>query len=292
MSIPLSHYVEYAALKGLERIVNTLPRKAALRLGACAGYCLSMFRVYRRVVETNMNHVAVFDKKEIPRIVRRLYANIGRYAVDFLLRPDKAPPHVIEKFHIAEAAFGRNKGTIVVLAHFGNWELLAAIFGTRLHDLGVLARPMHNTLVEKWLFAKRKSTGVTPIYASGALRRILTVLKRNGVLAMLIDQYSMEQGTPVPFLTKSANTVRTAGGLVYGTDCSIIFAYALMNPDGSYRVVIEPAPPVDVPRADKEAFIFAHLKSHNDVLSRLIRENPDHYFGWFHRRFKDVISYG
>lgn len=202
MSIPLSHYIEYASVRALERIVNLLPRKTALGLGACVGACLYLCGAYRRVVKTNMDHVGIFDKKEISRIIWRLYLNIGRYGCDFLLRPDRTPPFTVENFGAVQAASGRNKGTIAVLAHLGNWELLASIFGTRLADLSVLARPMHNTLVERWLFAKRKNANVVPIYASGALRRILEALRRNGFIAMLIDQYSMEQGTPVPFLTK------------------------------------------------------------------------------------------
>jgi KDO2-lipid IV(A) lauroyltransferase len=247
--------------------------------------------IYRKIVEKNFDHVGLLSG-ELRRVkIRSLYANIGRYAIDFLRAGSTPPPYTVNNLDEVHRALSRGKGVIAVLAHFGNWELLASLFGSHFSDLNVLARPMHNPFVEKWLFAKRKRTRVTPIYAEGALRKMLAVFHRNGIIAMLIDQYAAEQGTPVPFLGKPANTVRTVAGMVHKTDCGIVLPYALLQPDGSYSVVIEAAPPISVSKDNKEEFLAAVLLAHNDVLSRWIRQYPDHYFGWFHRRFKDTISY-
>jgi len=43
--------------------------------------------------------------------------------------------------------------------------------------------------------------------------------------------------------------------------------------------------------ADADSKIAASLQSHNDFLSKWIIEYPEHWFGWFHRRFKDAIRY-
>jgi KDO2-lipid IV(A) lauroyltransferase len=286
-----SHFVEYLALRALEFVVCFLPRRVALWFGAQVGSVLHFTGVYRKVVDRNFDHVDLFHGKERKRIIRSLYRNIGRYGVDMLRSGKKLPPHSVEGLEGLNDQLTRGKGTLAVLAHFGNWELLANYFGSVFPDLNVLARPMHNPLVERWLLAKRKKARVTQIYASGALRKILIVLKRNGIIAMLIDQFSAEQGAPAPFLGKTANTVRTAAGLVQRMECGVVLPYALIQKNGTYRVVIEPPPEIPVPRDKEEAFVAATLKAHNDVISRWILAHPDHYFGWFHRRFKDVISY-
>jgi KDO2-lipid IV(A) lauroyltransferase len=275
----------------LDLFITILPRKSALFIGAMAGNFLYHAGVYRKVVDRNFDHVGLFHGKERKQIIRSLYRNIGRYGVDMLRSSKKQPPYTVENIETLHKILGRGKGTIAVLAHFGNWELLANFFGTEFSDLNVLARPMHNPLVERWLLAKRKKAKVTQIYASGALRKILVVLKRNGIIAMLVDQFSAEQGTPAPFLGKTANTVRTAAGLVHRMECGVVLPYALIQKNGTYRVVIEPAPEIPVTRDKEEAFVAATLKAHNDTISRWILTYPDHYFGWFHRRFKDVISY-
>jgi Kdo2-lipid IVA lauroyltransferase/acyltransferase len=286
----VSHLIEYCFLRILEAVITVLPRRLSLGIGALAGSALYHAGVYRRVVDRNFDHVDLFHDIERTRIIRRLYKNIGRYAVD-MLRAGRPPRYTVENKAAVDAALDRGKGVLAVLAHFGNWELLAVFFGTVYPDLSVLARPMHNPLVERWLLAKRKKANVTPIYAAGALRKILASLKRNGIIAMLVDQYSAEQGTPAPFLGKTANTVRTAAGLVHRMECGVVLPYALIQKNGTYRVVIEPAPEVPVARDKEEAFITANLKAHNDAISRWILSYPDHYFGWFHKRFKDVISY-
>jgi KDO2-lipid IV(A) lauroyltransferase len=286
----ISHFIEYCVLRLTEALISALPRKLALLLGAAVGVALYHLGIYLKIVNRNFDHVALFDKTEQQRIIKRLYANIGRYGVDMLCSEKKPPAHTVDGLEYALSLFERKKGIIAVLAHFGNWELMATFFGSRF-DLSVLARPMHNPLVEKWLLAKRKRSKVSQIYAAGALRKIIVALKRNGMVAMLIDQYSAENGTPAPFLGKQANTVRTAAGILCKTDCGIVLPYALLQRDGTYRVVVEAAPTVDADPANETAFIDAHVKAHNDTLSRWITQYPDHYFGWFHKRFKDVIEY-
>jgi len=295
-----SHYVEYAALRCVETAVNIIPRRFALALGGLAGLALHALGLYRKVVLKNFEHVGIWDSEQIDVIVPKLYKNIGRYAIDFLRR-GKLPPYRLHNYDIYERAHEAGKGTIIVLAHFGNWELLAAIWGSKVDDLNVIAMPMHNPLVENWLLKKRTATAVKTIYTEKALRGMLSVLKRNGITAILIDQHLHGMGTPTPFLGKTAETVRTAAGLVHKTGAAAIPIYAILNPDGSYDIKFYNAdPPVvlltnmnnaDGAKVDDEATISAIQAQHNDILSEWIREYPEHWFGWFHRRFKGYVKY-
>jgi Kdo2-lipid IVA lauroyltransferase/acyltransferase len=289
-TISLSHRGEYWLIRFLETILRLFPRNIVLALGAGLGDCLYHLKVYRSVVEKNMDHVGLFDAQRKKEIIKNLYRNTGRIFADFLRSSDTPPPHFVNNFPAAKAIFSRGKGSIVVLAHFGNWEVLASVFGLRLYDLNVLTKPMKNKLVEKWLLAKRTRTHVTPIYFSQALRKMLAIIHRGGIIAMLIDQYAGGQGSAAPFLGKTANTVRAVAGLLQKTGCGIVFAYALLQKDNTYRIEIEEGPVLPVPPKD-DRFIPAYLQAHNEVLSRWIIEHPDHYFGWFHRRFKDYLSY-
>jgi KDO2-lipid IV(A) lauroyltransferase len=288
--IPFSHYIEYFLLRFLETIIGLVPRFLSLKLGAVIGTCLYYCGVYRAVVNKNMDYVGIIKEKDRNTIIRNLYRNTGKIFADFLRPSASPPPYTIDHFDVAKAIFARGKGGIVVLAHFGNWEVLANVFGFKLYDLNVLAKPMKNRLVEKWLHAKRIKAHVTPIYASNVLRKMLTVLQRGGIIAMLIDQYAGSHGAPALFLGKPANTVRTAAGMLKKTGCGIVFTYALLEKDGRYHIHIEEGPELGL-TVDDERFIGAYQQAHNDVLSRWIRVHPEHYFGWFHRRFKDTISY-
>jgi len=289
-----SHYIEYAALRAVEFAVNLTPRGIALALGGVVGRLLCLFGVYRGIVQKNFDHVALWDKGDADKIIRKLYINMGRYAVDFL-RNGKLPPYRLNRYELYTDTRKKGKGTIIVLAHFGNWELLASIWGSRESDLNVVAKPMYNPLVEGWLFKKRTAQGVSTIYTNSALRGMLTVLKRNGITAILIDQKMGSMGTPVPFLGKPANTVRTVAGLIRKTGAAAVPMYAIMGRDGSYDIDFfeaEPPPaPEDGADGDVEAAITAIQAQHNDILSRWVMKHPEHWFGWFHKRFGGFVDY-
>ncbi|HUI92321.1 MAG TPA: lysophospholipid acyltransferase family protein [Chitinivibrionales bacterium] len=286
-----SHVLEYVGLRTIEIIAGMLPRRVTLWLGGVGGLALYYSGFYRKIVDCNLDHVGLFKESGRPAMVKALYRNMGKYGVELLRIGKKPPAFTVENIELVDSALARGKGVIAVLAHFGNWELLAAMFGSRYKELNVFSGRLHNTLVEKWMHEKRKETNVTLFYAAGALRKMLTVLKQNGILAMLIDQYAGDQGTVVPFLGKPARTYRTMAGMQCKTGCGVVLPYAILQHDGTYHVKIEACPEITVSRDSEDEFIAAAQKAHNDVISGWIMKYPEHYFGWFHRRFKDTISY-
>jgi len=284
------YYIEYAALRCAETVIDLIPRFLALWLGALLGRILYLCGVYRKIVQKNFDHVGIWNDSEKKRIILKLYQNMGRYATDFL-RKGKEPPYKVDNEDLLDECTARGKGTIVVLAHFGNWELLASIWGTKVNKLNVVAMPMKNPLSEKWVHGKRDATGVNTIYTKNALRGMLSSLKKNEFTAILIDQ-SLKMGTPAQFLGKTASTVRTAAGLVYKTGATALPVYALLQSDGSYNIHISIAePPVCDSSGDEETIINKIQAQHNDILSGWIKQYPEHWFGWFHKRFKGYINY-
>jgi KDO2-lipid IV(A) lauroyltransferase len=289
----LRELFEYTVVRFFAAFVSLIPRRCALRFGACAGELLCRLGVYRKIVAHNMRHVGYWDESRREHIEKELYRNIGKYAVDFLRPCRKNCPVEIEGEALLAALQRKQKGILVLLAHCGNWELLARIFGTRVNRLHVVAKPMRNRRVERWLRKKREKTGVRVIYRDHALRSILNALKKNEVVAILIDQNpGQHHGTRAPFLGKPAYTIRTAAGVALKTGCGVIATHAIIQDDGSYRIVIfEVETKKEVEGEKREDAITRVQHTHNDIVSSIIQHYPEHYFGWFHRRFRGVLSY-
>jgi KDO2-lipid IV(A) lauroyltransferase len=286
-----SHYLEYAALLVLQALIRIPPRPLALRIGALMGKCLYLSGAYRRIVRKNMEYVALWSPEEMQVITIKLYRTIGRYAVDFLLGNENHPPHQVYNYELLQPLLDRGKGVIVLLGHFGNWEILADMFGSRVGCLNVVAKPMHNRLVDEWLAVKRAAAKVETIYVEKALRKMYEVLKKNQILAILIDQHAGGQGTLVPFLGKETSTVRTVAGLVHKTGCAVLPTYALLREDNSYDIMIAVAPDLDCAGMSPDQAIDAYQRQHNDIISEWIKKHPEHWFGWFHKRFRKSINY-
>lgn len=285
------HNLEYLLLRTVQFLLLLLPRPVGLYLGELVGMLLYRLGVYRSVVKTNLDHVALWDHQECERITKQLYRNIGRYAVDFLRPARPLPRHSIHNFEKFEPLLARGRGTIAILGHLGNWEMLATVFGELTGRLHVVARNMNNSIVDKWLFEKRTASGVSTIYSQQALRKMLEVLKKNGIIAILIDQYARRHGTPVPLLGKVASTVRTVAGIVRKTGCDVLSTTAIMEADGSYTISLSIVPEPDLAGMSDDECIAAYQKQHNDLLSEQIRTYPEHWFGWFHRRFRGYADY-
>ncbi len=290
-SKPILHRIEYVLLLCVQAVLGILPRKLTLWLGGLFGMLLYHLRIERSVAEINIRYTGFWTEKEQILIIKKLYKTVGRYGSDFLRPSHNLPPYVTHNFEIVDSLFTRGKGIIVLLAHFGNWEMLAAIYGSKISNLSVLAKPMRNRVVESWLSKKRAATGIETIYQHQALRKALSALKRNGMVALLIDQHSAQQGTMAPFLGKQANTIRTVAGLLLKTDCGILPTYAILNEKGSYEIFLQTTADLGVSRDNHDAYLDAYQAEHNRIISEWIRQYPEHWFGWFHHRFREFVDY-
>ena len=165
-------------------------------MGAWLGLAARTLAV-RRSDMANLRHVGLGADEQIRRVVPDLYKNMGRYCMDLLRAPRKMPAY---RIHGRENLRDLDeKGTIALGAHFGNFELLASVFGTSVGDLHVIVKAMHNPFVERWLDKRRLATGVHTIHHAKATRKALTILKRKGCVTVLVDQHPAATGYPFPF---------------------------------------------------------------------------------------------
>ncbi len=238
----ISHIAEYCALRAMQFLLSIIPRSLALKGGASPRIRLHYAGVYRDVVRKNMEFVNHWTMDEQKRIARNLYRTMGRYAVDFLRGFPPLPPHFVAHEEILGDALAKGKGVIILLGHFGNWELLADIFGSRVDSLSVVAKPMRNPHVDRWLARKRDAASVNTIPVDHALRKMYEAIKKNGIVAVLIDQHAGTQGTLVPFLGRETSTIRTVAGLEHKTGCAVLPTYALLRDDDAYEIVLSSAP--------------------------------------------------
>ncbi|MBN2452145.1 MAG: hypothetical protein JXR77_17295 [Lentisphaeria bacterium] len=288
---PCRFLLEFLCLRLAAVLASLLPRRVWLWLGARTGDVLYLLGVYRRTVRRNMDYVALWPPDERRGIVRRLYRNMGRYAAEMLRPPGETPPAVIEGRELLRRPADAGGGRLVLFAHMGNWELLPVILGDVPERLQVVAKPMRNPLVQKWLQGRRRGLGILPAQPRNALRHCLRAIGEHDIVAIAIDQYPGRRGTPSTFLGRQTRTVRTSAGLAARTGCPVVAVYALLEATGSYRVSIESVPgQAALPDRGPE-WITAIQQAHNDVVSRWVVDHPEHWFGWFHRRFKDAIVY-
>ena len=119
----------------------------------------------------------------------------------------------------------KGKGVLLVTAHLGNWELLAAALAARIPASAVAQKiydPRFDSLVTDF---RENHLGVSMIKRGMALRGILEALKKNQLVIVLCDQDSGKDGVFVPFLGWSAWTQSGTARIALKTGAALVPAF-------------------------------------------------------------------
>jgi KDO2-lipid IV(A) lauroyltransferase len=288
----LSHYLEYALARSMQVAVQPLSMAAADAVGARLGRL--MFHVLgsrRRVAADNIARTigAEWGRDEIDDLVRRVFANLGRTLIE-TMRLSVYRPEDINRIveatgaeHMREA-HDRGKGAVVVVAHYGNWEL-AGSWGLSLGcQIDYLTGVQHNPLVDRLVQRARGKLGVGLIPARGALRGILKALKDNHFVAFASDQHAPRNALVVDFLGRKAAVAMGPAQFAIRADCPILpFGLRRERYD---RHIITAGEPVYPPHSgDEKADVREMTTAYTRFFESQIRAFPDQWM-WTHRRWK------
>ena len=176
---------------GLRALPVSMQAWLACRMGDMI-YSSSAAR--RDLILSNLRR-AFGDEKpqaELEDIARRAYRNIMMSAFEFVRFPlyseaDIARMVDVEGEENMRAAVARGKGVIVVSAHFGSWELLAA----RIHTLGfpmtAVGRPQGDSMINAFIVKMRTSKGTRHIPRGAPMFEHITKLLGNNELVGLVS---------------------------------------------------------------------------------------------------------
>jgi KDO2-lipid IV(A) lauroyltransferase len=261
--------------------------------GAMMAWLAWTLGVRRRIVLDNLR--LAFPEKtpgERRAIARATYRNLGRMAAEFLLvsrmtREELERAFVYDGWERYEAARARNKGVIACTAHFGNFEMLAAVHALRGVPMTMISRRMGKSGANDLWRRARARAGVEDLVVQKGetLKAARRALEQGRVLGYVIDQNQPRRRAVFPsFFGVPAATSPTPAILALRTGAAVIFSVTVPLEDGRHLVVIEG--PLEVPdTGDRERDVLAFMQDLNDRLERCVREHPDQWY-WLHRRWK------
>jgi KDO2-lipid IV(A) lauroyltransferase len=229
-------------------------------------------------------------------VARRLYRNLGRWAVEFLRLA--GPPRTRAALVATVATEGAEaydehvaagKGAIVATAHLGNWDLAACAQAAAGRKLTVLSRRLSNRGLDRLWMDRRRAFGLEIVDEDTKLETLAALVRRGGTIVLLIDQATPPErgGVPLEFLGRPAWTTRLPALLALRTGAPIFPVFVDSGADGRHVVrVEEPLVPREGPGtiAERAAELTRAL---DERLERRVREAPEQWL-WLHRRWKDL----
>jgi Kdo2-lipid IVA lauroyltransferase/acyltransferase len=284
--------VIYSCVLAFVALLRLFPRRAALSmtrgLGGAAFYLLKSkrLRTLKHLTTAFGHEKSVAD---IHRIAKQVFLNFGAFLADAVLAP-RLMENGIHELVTAEgldhldSLSRNNEGAILLTAHFGNWELLAAWVAKRGHKIKVIAAPQTNPYINRLIADMRKGARYESIERGNHTREILRALAKGYSIGVLIDEDTKVDGVFVRFFNQWAHTpvgpVRLA--LKYGLKIIPVFIH--LRSDDTYHVEVKDPLPLVV-TGDKNRDLILNTQLCSDAYEAVIREHPEQWL-WVMRRWK------
>lgn len=288
MSHSLSHILQYAAMRGVFAVLDLLPRGGRAAVGIWLGRLAHVSGIRRSVMAANLQQAFPgMPPKGTRTTIRRCFEHFGVVgtSLDVARKLDRDAIGKWVFFDGIEAldqAVAGGKGGIVVSGHLGNWEIIGAACAKLGYPVSFVTTTQRNKLVEEWLDKMRLDAGVEIIPRKQAIKGVLSALRRNRLVAILIDQDAHEEGAFVPFFGRLSSTPRGPAVFHLRTGAPVVFMCSYRCEGERYVGKLET---VKVPGNATQESIMADLTAR---LEAAIRVAPEQWF-WMHKRWKTAL---
>jgi KDO2-lipid IV(A) lauroyltransferase len=280
----------YLFLLPLQGLARALPFPLVARMGTAVGELL--FRAvprYREVALRNMSRAFEWDADRTEEVTRQAFRNLGKTLVEFLRLPTLSPNQVrrlcrVEGMEYLREGLAAGRGVLVISAHYGNWELFAARVVLDGIPLCVVARDANDAATNALVNGIREARGYRVIPRQSAPRGVLSALRRNEAVVILMDQNTIQGGEFVPFFGRAAATVTGPAVFALRTGAAVLPCFAVRQPDDTHVGRIDP-PLLVEPTGDREADVLNLTARLTAAIEAQIRADPTQWF-WIHDRWR------
>ena len=268
------------------------PRRAVLRFARGIAWLLSrVVRLRRRVVLDALAHsfpemsprdrVALYNENCAQQLLSA--GEMLRYAGG--CRDELSSRLTVEGRDRAETANSAGRGVLVLIAHFGNYALLAMhvqrLFG---YPLSIVIKRLRNEKINTLWFGQLKKDGVNAIESKNAYRACVKALRNKEFVGFMLDQNRpASSGVFVPFFGRPASTTPGLALLSAQTRAPVLPVFMRRNPDGTHHLLA--LPPIDPPPDHKPDTILRYTALYTRIIEDQIRQHPTQWL-WWHKRWR------
>jgi KDO2-lipid IV(A) lauroyltransferase len=222
------------------------------------------------------------ERSVVDRVGRASLAGYFRYLVDFMRLGGTGtlPAQVIgaSAFAALDRLLERGRGVVIVCMHYGNWDAGAAFAAARGYPLAVVAEGFGDPRLDELVLGTRERLGMQIIRLERAGPSMVRTLRRNGLLALLIDRPVPGEGVEVRFFGEPVEVPAGPARLALATGAAIVpVAFRRLDPFGRTMEVVGDFSIVPCEEARPEC-VATLTQRVMDAHERFIRERPDQWY--------------
>jgi KDO2-lipid IV(A) lauroyltransferase len=177
----------------------------------------------------------------------------------------------------------KDRSIIFLSAHLANWEMLPILGEQKGLQGATVVRPPNNPYIADWVARQRSINGPATLIAKhNAMRQMLTQLRGQRVLYMLVDQ-KLREGIGVPFFGRDAMTTPAPAALALKFNARIVIVANKRLPGPRFHATVQP--PLDfTPSGDEARDVQVLTAAITARLEKIIRDDPGQWL-WIHNRW-------
>ncbi len=273
-------------------IIGKIAHRHIVGLGKILGRMAYFLDVpHRRIVRRNLQFAHPgWTRQKVENISRRVFQNIGISFLEFLQMASMSREQVLGRTRVVglenlQNALKSDKGLIIVSAHLGSWEmgLGFACYYIQKPTLGV-AKKIRFAPLNRWVHRLRTRFGLKIVYKKGALPEMRRMLRRGGVIGLLVDQSRRSEGVDVNFFGHRVTATPAAAFLAIRCKSPVLPIFCVRDDSGRLTVVVQSA--LEMKRTgDLRSDVQTNTQIITDVVEKAVRKYPEQWF-WVHKRWK------
>ena len=246
---------------------------------------------YRREVVRN-NLIRSFPEKtekERKQITRKFYRHLCDYFIESIALNGMNANEIKKRYTYANIElinnlYIRDKGIILAVGHYNNWEWYAGMPMQMNHKLLGLYKPLNNPYFNKLIIRLREKYGGHAIPIATSLKRMMEYHNQK---ILTITLFLTDQRPMVKYIEYWTTFLNQETPVQLGTekigkklDYAIVYGHTRKLKRGYYNTEFTLL--CENPQETKE---FEITEMHTRALEKTIREKPE-YWLWSHRRWK------
>ncbi|MDD5643826.1 MAG: hypothetical protein PHO00_00040 [bacterium] len=240
-------YLAYVSAKASLFILGVLPEWISYRIGRLLGIAAYILDARHRkvAVENVKKSFPMMKSREVKRIARSSFMHFGMVVIDYGKVFVKGPLWFLKRSEIrgSESVIDymrkKERGAIILLAHFGVWEVLGSMCIVENVDISVIAKPLKNKFLDSLIKRIREKFPQKVIDKMDAVSGINNMLKKNKIVGILADQRAGGRGVFVDFFNREASTVATPAVFAVKTNTALFPIFWYKNGEQQISFICE-----------------------------------------------------
>ena len=282
---------EYSLFRTAAFLLMLIPLRVSYRVADALGtFAVRVLGIRREIMLQNLRLAFGHENNEdeLLKIAEASTQNLCKLFFEFIRTPEASqnPERYMESPDmkaILEAVETKG-GFIAIVSHFGNWEWLAIPIKSRGLFCHAVGRPLKNPYLYSYIRKMREAANLENIDKAGAVRASIQVLKRNEILAVLIDQHESQGAVWVDFFGHKASTSTLPALLALKYEYPVLPAFFHRDESGCSKIKYGPLFPL-IKTGNLRQDLITNTQQYVSKIEEEIRKRPGDWL-WAHRRWR------